>query len=292
MSQREQKLLDTPGRFLQAVKDGRRREDVGWITGRILLSNRRVVLASDAGTRTIPLDSISNIGGRFDHNQAIARVAEYTAIRFGDREEQVILLTASKDPEEIEAQLYSAVLNHARILARHPAVEGGVITDAEWVEATIKVDDEVVDVALTDGTFTEIELDDISEFSTTEQTVLEEQRDVLKVAHTTEEGTSVQTHLSGSQRHCAFLESLFREGEERSEIGVELEYPEQKVLMALHSGVSPFDIPEFVGMDIEQVEEIYDRLIELDVLSEVRKRREVELTARGRKIASGAIESE
>ncbi len=292
MAQRERKLLDKPGRFLQAVKAGRRREDVGWITGRILLSNQRLVLASEAGSRTIPLSAVKDIGGRFDHNQTIARVSEYTAVRFGDQADNVLLLTASKDPDEIEQQLYSAVLDHARIVARHPAVEGGVITDAEWTEATVKVTPEAVDVALTDGSFTEIELDDISEFSAAEQDVRDERQTVLKVEHTTEDGTSVQTYLSGDQRHCAFLESLFREGEERSEIGVDLEYPEQKVLMALHSGVSPFEIPEFVDMDVERVEEIYEHLIELDVLSEVRKRREVELTARGRKIASGAMESE
>ncbi len=45
--------------------------------------------------------------------------------------------------------------------------------------------------------------------------------------------------------------------------------------MALHSGVSPFDIPNFVGIDVEEIEEIFDRLIELDVISVLRERTEV-----------------
>ncbi len=42
-------------------------------------------------------------------------------------------------------------------------------------------------------------------------------------------------------------------------------------------------------MDIDRVEEIYERLIELDVLEEVRIRREVALKPRGRNIASEAM---
>lgn len=292
MSEPEQQVLDKPGRFLQAIKDGRRRQDADWLPGRILLSNHRLVLAANAGSRTIPLSSVVDIGGRFDHNQAIAQVGTYTAVHFGERGDQVILLTASTDPAEIEHALYSALLDHTRLLTRHPAVEGGVVTDVDWTEATIKIDPDTVNIALVDGTFAEINLDDISGFTTTTQTVDGDTQDVLKVTHTDETGTAVETHLSGAPRACSFLTTVFRAGDERSELGVELDPPEQKVLMALHSGVSPFDIPEFVGMDVDRVEETYDRLIELDVLDEVRTRREVELTARGRKIATGAIESE
>lgn len=292
MNEPEQQVLDKPGRFLQAIKDGRRRQDAAWLPGRILLSNHRLVLAANAGARTIPLPSVVDIGGRFDHNQAIAQISTYTAVRFGDEGDQVVLLTASTAPEEIEHALYSALLDHTRITTRHPAVEGGVVTDADWTDATIKIDPDTVNVALVDGTFAEIGLDDISAFTTTTQTINGDTRDVLKVTHTDEAGTTIETHLSGDGRICSFLTTVFRAGDERSELGVELEGPEQKVLMALHSGVSPFDIPEFVGMDVDRVEETYDRLIELDVLNEIRTRREVELTARGRKIATGAIESE
>ncbi|MFC7057971.1 hypothetical protein [Halovenus salina] len=62
--------------------------------------------------------------------------------------------------------------------------------------------------------------------------------------------------------------------------------------MALYSGVSPFQIPDFVGLDVETVEEIYDELIEAGVLQEKRVRRDVQLKARGRNIASEAMGEE
>jgi len=59
--------------------------------------------------------------------------------------------------------------------------------------------------------------------------------------------------------------------------------------MALYSGVSPFEIPAFIGKDVDTVEEIFERLVELDIVDEVRVRREVTLNSRGRNIASEAM---
>ena len=294
MSRTERILLDGTGRFLQVVKDGRTLDDAGWIEGRILLSNERLVLAGNDGTRTIRLEQVDEFGGRYDVNQSIAREPHYSSVRVG---EQVVLVTTAAEPEELEQQLYSALLDHERVFARHPAVEGGVLQGTEWHTAQLKTEPDVLNVALTNGTLAEIELDDISELTGAEQTLSvgdldAEERRVLKVEHSRPDGTSVQTYISGDDRQVRFLESLLREGEARSAIGVDLTVEEKQVLMALHSGVSPFEIPEFVGMDVERVEEIYERLVDLDALNEVRQRREVELTARGRKIAGGAMDDE
>jgi helix-turn-helix protein len=294
MSRTERILLDGTGRFLQVVKDGRTLEDAGWIEGRVLLSNERLVLAGNEGTRTIRLENVEEFGGRYDVNQPITRVPHYTSVRFG---EQVVLVTTAAEPEQLERKLYSALLDHERVYARHPAVEGGVLQGTEWHTAQLKTEPSVLNVALTNGTLAEIDLDDISELTAAEQTLsvgdLEAaDRRVLKVEHSRESGTSVQTYLSGNDRQVRFMESLLREGEARSALGVDLTVEEKQVLMALHSGVSPFEIPAFVDMEVDRVEEIYERLVDLDALNEVRKRREVELTARGRKIAGGAMDDE
>jgi len=41
--------------------------------------------------------------------------------------------------------------------------------------------------------------------------------------------------------------------------------------------------------DVDTVEEIFERLVELDIVDEVRVRREVTLNSRGRNIASEAM---
>jgi hypothetical protein len=143
-------------------------------------------------------------------------------------------------------------------------------------------------MATVSGTFVEIRLDDIGDITTGRRTVLEESRVVVEVEHSDEE-TSVQTYISGSDRQMSFLESLLRKGEEQSETSLELSETDKQVLTALYSGVSPFDIPSFLGLDVEEVEELYVRLVDHDVLNEVRIRHEVTLNARGRSIASDVI---
>ena len=80
--------------------------------------------------------------------------------------------------------------------------------------------------------------------------------------------------------------------ESRQDEEYELTETESEVLMALHSGVSPFEMPEFVGADVEEVEAIYDRLIELDVIEVVRERTEVEMTTQGRSVAGKTMNNQ
>ncbi|MFB6083649.1 MAG: CheF family chemotaxis protein [Halorientalis sp.] len=286
MSEGEQKLADDQGKFARVVKDGRKLNDIEWKSGRIILSNKRIVLVSNEGKRTIPLSDVDGLKGRVDVNQTIARVSGYVSLQVG----QNVTLVAPNDTDSFKTKLYGALLNQQVILAKHPAVEGGVVQDTEWKKGRLKIGDERVELAISDGQFVEIPLDDIGGVDEGERTVMGDERLVLEVEHTEDDGTSVQTHISGTRRHTVFLRSLLREGEQRAEVNADLSEREHEVLMALYSGVSPFEIPNFVDMDVEKVEEVYDRLIELDILEEVRTRKEVRLKARGRHIASDVMD--
>jgi helix-turn-helix protein len=59
--------------------------------------------------------------------------------------------------------------------------------------------------------------------------------------------------------------------------------------MALYSGVSPFEMADFVGLSVDEVEEIYQHLLEIGAVDEVRTRTEVSLNAQGRNMASEAM---
>ncbi|AUV81565.1 chemotaxis protein CheF1 [Salinigranum rubrum] len=284
MKRGEYKLSDSHGRFLRAEKNGREIQDAAWASGRILLSNRRLILAGNSGKQTIPLSAIQGVEDRYDVNQDVASVADYIALRVP----KGVILIAPKEFEEFEQEFYGAVLNEGTFLARHPAVEGGVVQNTEWERARLKVEEEAVSMATVSGTFVEIRLDDIGDITTGRRTIIDDSRLVVEVEHSDEE-TSVQTYIAGSDRQMSFLESLLRKGEEQSEVSLELSDTDKQVLTALYSGVSPFDIPSFLGVDVDEVEELYVRLIDHNVLNEVRIRHEVTLNARGRSIASDVI---
>jgi len=146
-----------------------------------------------------------------------------------------------------------------------------------------------VKAVLEDGGKFVIERDDIGDMETDERDIAGERRSVIEVEYTNKDGTSIQTYLSGREYHIGVLKQLLEEGAEQNRADLDLSATEQRVIMALYSGVSPFAISEFVGTDVEKVEQIYDQLIELDVIEEVRERKEVSLTPRGRKIAGDAM---
>ena len=289
MSESEYKIADGAGKFLQAVKEGRRMKDADWTNGRILLSNKRIVLAGNDGKRNVPLSKVSSLSGRYDVNQTVAQVSDYITLQLST--ESVLLISMGENTEQFETKLYGALLDQTELLVKHPAVKGGVVQDEAFERARIKVDEDQLSVALQNGSFVSVDLDDVGSAEAASLDVQGEKSPVLKVEHTVEDA-SVQTYFSSDSHTCSILESLLTKEAEKSQGSVDLSETEKRVLMALYSGVSSFEIPDFLGMDVDEVESIFERLIEVDVLEEVRKRREVTMKTRGRNIASEAINEE
>ncbi|CCQ32994.1 che operon protein [Halorhabdus tiamatea SARL4B] len=287
MSEGERKLMDDRGQYLQAVTEGRDVQDADWTQCRILLTTERVALVADE-KRVIPLSEIDNVGGRYDVNQNAAGVASYVTLHIGD---DVVLLRAPEQ-DAFETDLYRAFLDNTIVYVKHPAVKGGVVQGAEWQRAKIKLTDEAVKLAVEDGQYVTIGRDDIGDVETDDRTVDGTERRVFEVEHTDSEDRSVETHLTGEGQQITILEAIFEEGVERNRANLDLSPTEQQIVMALHSGVSPFDVPEFVDEDVEDIEEIFDRLIELDVIETIRERTEVEITSRGRQVASEEMGSQ
>ncbi|PSP82538.1 chemotaxis protein CheF1 [Halobacteriales archaeon QS_6_64_34] len=282
----EHALVDTKGKFVQVVKDGRKQNDIEWLPGRILLSNKRLVLATDDGKRTIPLSKLTSVTVS-QMNQPLAQVEGYVKLQAG----RDAWLVSPQDSETFEEELYKTLLDQIVVLVKHPALKGGVVTGATWEKARFKIDEEqedTVNIAISSGTFVELDIDDVGTVVQKQKEIRGKERPLLEVEHTID-GTSVETHISGSPRHVSLIDGLVRQGEQRNAANVDLSPEETQVLMALYSGISPFKIPDFVDMDIDEVEAVYDRLMEADILEPVRTRREVQLEARGRSIAGDAI---
>lgn len=279
MSDTEKKIADTQGKYLEAVSQGQELSDAEWQNCRIILTTERIALIADEKTQ-IALTDIDRIADRFDINQQSAGVSEYVALHIAD---DCILVSAS-DHEAFETDFYRASLDGAIVLVQHPALKGGVVQDSEWTKGRIKVSDETVRLAMADGQAVDIDRADIGDLTVEEKHVSGEERTVIQVEHS-EDDISVETHLAGEEFHATVLRTMLEESAEQNQADLDLSSTEKRVIMALHSGVSSFDIPNFVGIDVEQTEEIFDRLIELDVISVVRERTEVALTTKGRRVA-------
>ncbi len=284
MSNTEKKIEDTQGKYLHALKGGRELTDAEWENCRIVLTNQRLMIITDSKI-SMSLEEIDVLDQRVDVNRNAASESYYTALDVG---EDVLLITTA-DYQGFRTNFFRAILDEAVIYVKHPAVVGGVVKSSEWQRGRLSLTQETVRMVLEDGQKFVIERDDIGEMETDEREVAGEDRSVIEVEHTDDEGTSVETYLSGRQYHISVLKQLLEEGAERNRADLDLTATEQRVVMALYSGVSPFAISDFVGIDVERVEEIYDQLLELEVIRVVRERKEVSLTPQGRKVAGEAM---
>jgi len=280
----EKKIEDTQGKYLLAVRNGGELSDAEWENCRVILTTERLLIVTNSKIE-LPLQEIDVLDKRVDVNRNVASQSEYLTIDVGD---DVILVTTGDFPT-FRTNFFRAILDGAVIYVKYPAVVGGVIQGSEWQRGRLKVTEETVRMVLEDGQKIIIDRDDIGEMETDEREVAGEKRGVIEVEHTNDDGTSVQTYLSGRQYHISVLKQLLEEGAERNRADLDLSATEQRVVMALYSGVSPFAISDFVGVDVEKVEEIYDQLIELEVIDVIRERKEVSLTPQGRKVAGEAM---
>ncbi|MFC7073671.1 CheF family chemotaxis protein [Halovenus rubra] len=289
MKEGETQLTDQKGKFAQVVNDGRKVPDIEWVPGRILLSNKRLILASKQGKRMIPLPKLSSIKSREDAENPLAKVSSYISLQV----DSDVTLISPQHHQQFEQILYNAVLDQQVIAVKHPAVKGGVVQNTGWEKARLvpELEEETISLAMTSGQFVQVELNDVGMVEENEGDVLGDERFFIEVEHT-QEKAAVQTYISGPKQKVTILKELLRKNEQQNEVDVELTEEENEVLMALYSGVSPFQIPEFVGMEIETVEAIYDDLIDAGILQEQRVRRDVQLKARGRNIASEAMDEE
>ena len=286
MSGDEAKLADTSGDYAFVVRDGEPVDEPRWRSSRLVLTNKRLVLADADGNQSFPHSAIELVEDTESVVPAGFPAEGATAIRAGTH----VLLVDAPDLEAFDREYCRAALDTEVILVKHPAIVGGVVQDTEWSKARFRFADDSVKLALPGGKTTSFAVEDVGTVETASQQVMGAERQVVQLEHTDEDDRSVETHFSGTESHTVALTHLFEAVvSDRQTDEYELTDIENQVLMALYSGVSPFEMADFVGISVDEVEEIYQKLLEMGAVDEVRVRTEVSLNAHGRNLASEAM---
>jgi helix-turn-helix protein len=176
------------------------------LKGRVLMSDRRLILATSDSKTVVPLTSVfdvavgqvpSEVEEFFDHTVMVGYVVngvQRTTVVGGDRE----------TIEKFSVLLYRATLRGSTVALKHPAKVGGRIQDEPVREVGLRLDTDSVsfpgteELTLSDEVFS-INLGNIVFFEVLERTVLEEKRLVLSVQHVTQDQT-VTTEVSMASR--------------------------------------------------------------------------------------------
>mgnify|MGYP000253558798 CR=1 FL=1 len=281
MSEDERKITDVAGDYRPVRRDGQPVEDPDWQSSRIVLTDKRLVLAGNGSNRTIPHGRVT-IANDVD---GVDIAGDALALQVGSTVIEVSTGDAGFPGTYCRANLADEI-----VLVNHPAVVGGVVQDdATWEKAKFSATEDGFSLVFPGGDRVTSDFADVGTVETGTRSVMGETRPVVEVEHTDDEGRSVETHLSGTERHTSVLRELFEGRVVERDEDYELTETESQVLMALYSGVSPFEMADFVGLSVDEVEEIYQKLLEVGAVDKVRTRTEVSLNAQGRNMASEAM---
>ena len=279
-------IADFVARF---VTDDTRGEPV---EGRVVLSQKRLVLVASDGKTTVPLHSIFDVSvGYVPPNlEEFFQDTVTLAYRQEDGRSVVVIEAGSEEVTRFKTVLFKALLNGTTVRVNHPARVGGRVTGGEYRPAKLAVKPGTISFVETDEPFV-IKLATVTHFEKIERAVGGDSRPVISVRHASE-GQAVTTEIDiSSNRKMNVLGRYIRL--EYSEISSELSKidvseQEMETLVAIYTHGDVTSAAKMLGADSSQVTMLLEDLRTKELL--VEDESGLGLTARGRLLVSKKIE--
>jgi len=263
--------------------------------GRILLSQKRLVLAadgSDEGKMTIPLSQIFDVavgqvppdlGNFFDSTVTIAfnknSTRHVTAIETGD--EKI---------EKFSTVLFKALLNGTAMTIKHPARLGGRVTGEQFNPAKLFLKPRAVKFKSADSTVV-IDLSTVTDFDKKQREIAGSTREVLAIRHMQNGQSAMSLSACDESRKMNLLGRYLRL--EYSEIvddlrDIEFSEQETELLVAVYSTGDGVSLSAVLDIDASQVTMMVTELEEKGLLTSTDSG--TELTPKGRIVVSDKLE--
>ncbi len=263
------------------------------VTGRILLSRKRLVLATDNTKTTIPLSAVidANVGTVPGGLEAFFSDTITVAYKQQGTNQLAIIEATGDNVERFKTVFFKVLLGGLTVIVKHPAKRGGRVTDTADEKMTLALKSGTL--ALTaEGTGFTIDLGSIIDFSREQRQLGGKTRPTLSVDHSSA-GTTLTTLISlpnGRKLNLLgrFLRLEYSEiMEEVTEISVTEEQLE--ILVSLYSAGGSAPLKQLVTGDVNQTTIVLDRLREKGLVTDSKSA--LELTPKGQVIVSNEIEA-
>jgi helix-turn-helix protein len=265
------------------------------VTGRVLLSEKRLVLAAgDDDKLTIPLSSIVDVAVGHVPAELSGFFESTVTVAFERGGEQNVAAVEADDDmiAKFSTVLFKILLNGTEMTIKHPARVGGRVTDAEFVPANLALKPQQVVFTTSDDRVT-ISLSMVTGFGRAMRTVLGNDRSVLQIRHMPT-GRSMLTMVGAqSSRKMSILGRYLRL--EYSELvnqieDIEITDEEKKVLVAIYSGAGGEDstLSRIVGKEPSKLTMMLNRLRDDDLV--VDTERGTKLTPMGQVVVNSHLE--
>ncbi|MFC4360157.1 CheF family chemotaxis protein [Halobium salinum] len=262
------------------------------VTGRILLSRKRLVLAADAGKTTVPLSSVFDVSVGFvpaemeeffDDTVTVA----YTEKGAGNR--TVVIEGKGTNVDKFASVLFKTLLSGTKTYYRHPAKVGGRVTDAPVRKGKLKL--EPRRLAFVGSEPLSIDLTTVTNIGRTHREFGGSSREVLAVSHM-DGGSAITTDLAVSSRRKTNVLGRYVRLEYASFVEeiADLEQTEEELeaLVAVYSAGGAVDLGSLLDAEPAQVTMVLNSLREDDLV--VDREEATELTPKGRVVVTRHLE--
>lgn len=261
--------------------------------GRVVMSRRRIVVASDDDRITIPLSAIVDIvvgnvppdlRDLYDDTVTIAYETDDEGIR-------TVLVEASSDTtSRFVNVLFKCLLNGTETVVKHPAKVGGRVTNTETTSGKLSIDSGLVTVS-TPSADVDIDIETVVDFDRTEGAPDGGDRATLVVMHAN--GQEVVTTLvsPNSRKKVNLLGRYLRieYSQVRREIqDIDISEPEKRVLVTVYATGGDIDFTQVLDGNAAQATNVLNSLRDKGVIDESEEG--ISLTSRGQIIVTQRLE--
>lgn len=267
-------------------------ESVEPVSGRILLSHKRLVLATGDTKTTIPLSKVmdTNVG---TVPPALAEFFSDTitiAYKNGDSKEIAVIEGTGENVERFKTVFFKVLLSGQTVMVKHPTKRGGRVTDVSDRKMKLKLSKGTLRFAGNGDNF-DIDLGSVTGFSREKRDLGGKPRPALAVDHASD-GTTLTTLITlPNSRKLNLLGRFLRlEYSDLMEDIADLSFTEEQieVLVSLYSAGGRAQLKQLVTGDVNEMKIILDQLRDKELITDVDDA--LQLTPKGQAVVSDHIE--
>lgn len=263
------------------------------VTGRVLLSRRRLVLATDEGKTTIPLSGVFDVVVGRVPGDLQSFFSDSVTLAFERRGERRTALVEGEpdDMERFTRLLFKALLHGVTVTVRHPAQVGGRVTDASDHTASLTVSPGAVEFGDCPDPFT-VDLSAVIDYERTGRTLAGKRRPALVFRHVVDGQTVTSIATVPNERALNVLGRYIKQEYDEAMEDLESFDPTEEqleVLVSIYSAGGSANIAEVVTGDVTQTSMVLDALREEGLV--VDGEAGAALTRKGQMIVTSYLES-
>lgn len=263
------------------------------VTGRVLLSQRRLVLATDDGKTTVPLSGVFDVVVGTVPGDLRSFFSDSVTLAYERRGERRTAFVEG-EPEDMDRfvrLLFKALLGSVTVTVRHPAKVGGRVTDASDHTASVRLSSGAIRFADCPDPF-EVDLSAVIDYERTDRTLAGTRRPALVFRHVLDSRTVTSIATVPNERALNVLGRYLKL--EYGEVMEELESfdpteEQLEVLVSIYSAGGEANIADVVTGDVTQTSMVLETLRDAELV--VDGESGATLTRKGQMIVTSYLES-